>query len=457
MVRLPHRRMNRLFGVATSIILLGLIFGSIGLQSARVRGHIPYLNAPAPTPKPAGVVLRLDQLPAPDVANAAAPVVSTPEPTAQTVAAVVETPAATEAPTATIAPTILPVSSATVAATSTPAPTVAPTATAVPATPTTAPTPQPQAIPPAVFLEPMDHWYQTWNNCAGVTTAMTLSYFGIKADPLVLSPIFRPNANDKHVESYQVTEYLHTQGLKAETYEGGTVDRIKRLIAVGAPVIVAQWQNRTDHAGIGHYRVVRGYDDAKGAFLMNDSMEGPSVAIKYTEFDDLWSLYDYRYIPVWNDKLDPAVRRVLGDDMDPKVNLPRAIRYMQGRIEQQPGNAELWFGLGGGYFRMGDYQKAVDNYHKAVSLGLMKKTPWTIWYQFWPVTALVNVGLDDEALATAQENINSAKAFGEMHYERGRVFEKRGDMTTAKREYQMALVDDKNFKDAQKAVARLGG
>ncbi|HEY7909344.1 MAG TPA: hypothetical protein VIC60_10735, partial [Thermomicrobiales bacterium] len=64
-------RADRWLGVASSVLILGLITGVMGLQSARVRSHIPYLNAPAPTATPAGVVITLDQLPA---ANVAAPV-----------------------------------------------------------------------------------------------------------------------------------------------------------------------------------------------------------------------------------------------------------------------------------------------------------------------------------------------------------------------------------------------
>ena len=51
---------------------------------------------------------------------------------------------------------------------------------------------------------------------------------------------------------------------------------------------------------------------AKGIFIINDSMEGNAVPIPYAEFDDLWPVYSYVYIPVWNDKLDPAVRRIMG-------------------------------------------------------------------------------------------------------------------------------------------------
>jgi|GEM_PF-1062198 len=447
----PPRRANRWFGVATSFILLGLIVAAIGLQSARVRGHIPYLSRPAPTATPAGVVLSLGQQPAGPVSDAVAvPASPTPEPSA--------TSAPTPAPSATITPTtvaqVAAVSTSATVSTATSSPTI------TPATPTVAPTAKPEAIASATFLEPMSHWFQGWNQCAEESIAMSVSYFGIKLDPNAVTAYLRPNngvKGSKNVESNRIVEYLRGQGLHAEAYHGGTVDRVKRLVAVGVPVIAGQWQNRTDHAGIGHWRVVRGYDDAKGVFLINDSMEGAAVPISYAEFDDLWPVYNYVYIPVWNDRLAPNVQKVMGDDMNLTVNIAHDISYVQNRIEQQPTNAELPFALGGAYFQAGEFQKAVDAYHKARGMGLIQKYPWTLWYQSWPVTAMVNLGMNDEALQVSQENIRSAGVYAIMHYERGIVFEKQGDRATAKREYQMALVDDKNYKDAQIAMARLGG
>jgi len=453
----PSRRAERWFGVASSMLILGLITGALGLQSARVRSHIPYLNAPIPTATPAGVVIKLDQLPLPpaNVASSSATDISTDStPTVPDTAATV---AATIEPTATAAPTLVAQVAAT---TSTPVPSAVPTATTAPATPTIAATPKPEAIASATFLEPMSHWFQGWNQCAEESIAMSLSYFGIKLDPNAVTAYLRPNngaKGSKNVESDRIVAYLRGQGVQAEAYHGGTVDRVKRLVAAGVPVIVGQWQNRTDHAGIGHWRVVRGYDNTKGVFLINDSMEGAAVPISYAAFDDLWPVYNYVYIPVWNDKLAPGVQRVMGDDMNLKTNIAHDIAYVQNRIEQQPTNAELYLALGGGYFRAGDYQKAVDYYHKARTLGLIQKYPWTLWYQSWPVTAMVNLGMNDEALQVSQENIRSAGVYAIMHYQRGIIYEKRGDIATARREYQMALVDDKNYPDAQAALKRLGG
>ena len=456
-----RRHINRWLGIGTSFIILGLVVAVISLQSTRVRGHIPYLNRPAPTATPAGVVLSLGQQPAVPVADTAVIAASpTPEPPATATSA--PAPTAAPAATATIAPTT--VAQAVIVSTSTTIATAVATATpsptAVPATPTIAPTAKPEPIAPATFLEPMSHWFQGWNQCAEESIAMAVSYFGIKLDPNAVTAYLRPNngvKGSKNVESNRIVDYLRGQGLHADAYHGGTVDRVKRLVAVGVPVIVGQWQNRSDHAGVGHWRVVRGYDDAKGVFLINDSMEGAAVPISYAEFDDLWPVYNYVYIPVWNDRLAPNVQTVMGDDMNLTVNVAHDISYVQKRIEQQPTNAELSFALGGAYFQAGEFQKAVDAYHRARTMGLIQKYPWTLWYQSWPVTAMVNLGMNDEALQISQENIHSAGVYAIMHDERGILYEKQGDMATAKREYQMALVDDKNDKSAQTALARLGG
>lgn len=480
MIRSVRRSGPRWLGVGASMILLGMVAVVLAVQTPRVRGHIPYINAPPLTPTPAGLVLSLGQSSLDDTASTPAASASAPDAAATSVSAPTDVPATvapaatlvavadTPVPTATAAmQTVVPAVASPVAV----APTVAapPTAppnpkpTAIPATaaPPAAPAaPAPlAALPPAVFLEPMAHWYQGWNQCAEMASSMALSYFGIKEDPNQVTAQLRPNngpKGSKNVESYRIVEWINTQGVHAQAFEGGSVDRVKRLVASGVPVIVGEWQNRADHAGIGHWRVVRGYDDAKGIFILNDSMLDPAFQIKYAEFDDLWPLYDYVYIPVWNDRLAPSVQRVIGEEMDPKVNVAHAVSYLQSRAEQQPQNAELQFGLGGAYFKAGNYEKAAEQFHKAKNMGLLQKTPWALWYQSWPVVALGKVGMDDEALQLAQDNIKSAGVFALMHYDRAQIFEKRGDMAGAKREYQMALVDDKNLKEAQDALARMG-
>jgi len=519
MIHPPRRPAPRWIGMAASLIVLVLVAGTVGLSNSRVRNHIPgFQRGPVVTAVPAGLVISLSQLPADDATeepSAAATPVATIAPTSVAMAAAVPVsspllaiptgvPAASDATRipmpATVAVTApapatstsmtkpavvamisgtpapaasavsAPVMPTTAPATATPLPvapvpvaTIAPTALPPPpptAVPTARPTVAPTPVPSAVFLEPMKHWYQGWNQCAEMSASMALSYFGINLDPNNVTAELRPKSGptgSKNVEFPSIVEFLQGQGVHAQAFQGGTPDRVKRLVASGVPVIVGQWQNRGDHVGIGHWRVVRGYDDAKAVFLVNDSMIDPASPVPYAEFDDLWPVYDYVYIPVWNDRLAPRVQAIIGAEMDPKVNIARTIAYDQSRIEQQPTNAELQFALGGAYYLSGDKVKALDAYRRAKDMGLIAKYPWTLWYQSWPVAALVDTGAYDEALTLAQTNIDSAKTFAIMHYQRGRAFEAKGDMVSAKREYQLALADDKNYHDTQNALTRLGG
>jgi hypothetical protein len=57
----------------------------------------------------------------------------------------------------------------------------------------------------------------------------------------------------------------------------------------GYPVIVHQTFSLKDNTG--HNRVVIGYSDKRGAFIINDpSRLGPNHEIPYIEFEKLWSM-----------------------------------------------------------------------------------------------------------------------------------------------------------------------
>ncbi len=346
-------------------------------------------------------------------------------------------------------PTPSPIATATPHAT----PTSTPTAVLRPTpTPTPTPTPQPTPIPERVFLEPMTHEFQTWNNCAAVSTAMVLLYFGIQRTQAQLGPLLRPNPGDKHVEPHEIVRLLEQFGLRARVLEGGTVERVKTLVAAGFPVITPQWLDHKPDA-IGHYRVVRGYNDGRGVFFVNDSMIGAGVAMPYAEFEELWRAFDFRYIPVYRPEDESRVLAILGEDADPRWNVERARTRVQRLLDERPDDAYLWFSLGTTEYLLGNVDAALAAYERAAAIGL---PPKMLWYQFWPVSAYVDAGRYQEALTLAAAQIASAGVFGEMHYERGRAFEALGQTSAAIAAYRRALDDDANLAVARDALRRLG-
>jgi hypothetical protein len=379
----------------------------------------------------------------------------TPIPTAPaTNEAVSEPPTATAAAPATPAPTATAVALATVAPTPTPAPTAAATTSpSPPPTPATTPAPTAPPLPASAHLDPMSHAFQTWNNCSAVSASMVLSYYGIARSQAQLATVFRPNLDDKHVEPRQLVRFFPEYGLRADLYEGGSIETVKRLIAAGFPVVTPQWLDFKPDA-IGHYRVVRGYDDARGGFLVNDSMTGADVFVSYDDFERLWRAFNYRYLPIYRPENRPQIEQIIGADIDRLANLQRALALFIDLAMKHPDDAYYRFSIGTSFFELGNYPEAVAAYEKAASLGL---PPKMLWYQFWPVAAYNEVGNAARALELATVQIADAGTFGEMRFERGRAYEALGNRDEALAEYRQALIDDANLQNASDAITRLGG
>jgi len=389
-------------------------------------------------------------MPGSDGADSLNPIPSAPA----TADAAIDIPTSDSDPTATPVRAATPVAAATLAPSPTPSPTPAAAATISPS-PTMPATPTPVApqLPVSAHLDPMTHAYQTWNNCSAVSASMVLSYYGIVRSQAELARVFRPNLDDKHVEPRQLVRFFPEYGLRADLYEGGSIETIKRLVAAGVPVVTPQWLDFKPDA-IGHYRVVRGYDDARGGFLVNDSMSGADVFISYGDFERLWRAFNYRYLPVYRPEDRPRIEKIVGADSDRQANLQRTLTLFSELAAQHPDDAYYRFSIGTSFFELGNYTEAVAAYEMAASLGL---PPKMLWYQFWPVAAYNEVGKHQRAHELATAQIADAGTFGEMRVERGRAYEALGNLDAALAEYRQALVDDANLQVARDALARLGG
>ena len=85
--------------------------------------------------------------------------------------------------------------------------------------------------------------------------------------------------------------------------------QVKKLLALGIPVIVLQWFDRPGH--INHFRVVRGYDDQAGVMWVSDSMVGPVSYLSYRDFDALWNTQGRQMFPVYPAGYDAQVKTFL--------------------------------------------------------------------------------------------------------------------------------------------------
>lgn len=162
-----------------------------------------------------------------------------------------------------------------------------------PAVPAPVPTPVVLRPPPSMALLANDYQvYETWNNCGPASLSMALSYFGILRSQAALGQALRPYQNtngdndDKDVTMDELAHYARGFGLLAYHRPSGSIALLKRFIAAGMPVIAETVLTKDDD--IGHFRVVKGYDDVAAVVVQDDSMQGHNVRFSYADFDAMW-------------------------------------------------------------------------------------------------------------------------------------------------------------------------
>jgi tetratricopeptide (TPR) repeat protein len=348
-------------------------------------------------------------------------------------------------------------------------PTASPTATA-----TFEPTATPTALPPAPPASPTDgsipasgavsginHYWQTWNNCGPATLTMNLSYYGLPATQAAAAKVLKPNKDDKNVSPEQMAAYARAQGLNALLRVNGDSARLRRLVSAGVPVLVETW---LDHdGGMGHYRLVTGYDDAAGEWTVYDSYVSdgidpkatyPGIRIPYDQMERMWHVFNRTYLVVFDEARAQAVQDIVGADVDEAGMWQRALERAQADVQQAPGDAFAWFNLGSSLVAQGRFSDAAVAYDQARVIGL----PWRmLWYQFGPFRAYHEAGRFDELIALADATIATAGNIEETHYWKGKALQAKGDVEGARQQYRRAVELNSTYPEATAALAKLGG
>jgi len=348
--------------------------------------------------------------------------------------------------TFTPAPTSTPISTFTPAVTPTSTPTAAPTFT-----PTSSPTPTIALTPPGerTVLSPMRFEWQRLNNCGPASLAMVLSYYGLKRTQLDIAPVVKGRYADKHVGFEEMITYLTNVGLRARVRVNGNERILKALLSNGIPVIVYQLLLVPDGQSVGHYRVVKGYDE--DGFILNDSYLGPNLRFSFATFEERWRVFNRRYIPVYLAEREKVVEVILGRDWEDKAMYERALIQARQEVESV-GDAYAWFNLGDDHLALGQYEKAVKAYERALKEGLPS---WFLWYQFGPLEAYNALGEYKKVLSLSRKVIASAPDIEEVHYQRGLAYMGLGEVEKAEEEFKLALKYNPNYAKASEALAAL--
>lgn len=428
---------------ALALVVMAAIAGWAALQT---RADAAALGSAAPPALPAiGPRLR------PPDAEQLAVAQPTPEPTPPPAAAPTTT--ATPLPTAT--------------------PTLPPTFVAVAELPTVTPVPAdvlseaapPAALLPTVQLTGLRHAWQTWNNCGPATLAMNLSYYGSPLDQAAIGAALRPFADDKNVSPHELAAYAADQGYFAEVRAGGSTELARQFLNQGIPLLIETWLEEEPNNGMGHYRLLVGYDDAAQQWTAFDSyVQSPAVSpdpaayrgiyLPYAETDFLWNVFNHTYVLIYPPDRAPAVAAILGEAQAPGLMWQQAFNAAQRAVLQTPGDPFAHFNLGTSLVELGDYVGAAAAFDQARALGL----PWRMfWYQFGIFRAYAETGRYADMVSLADATLAVTDSLEELHYWRGRGLEGLGDLAGARVAYNRALSLNPNFTLATDALAALPG
>ncbi|MDX1994995.1 MAG: C39 family peptidase [bacterium] len=317
-------------------------------------------------------------------------------------------------------------------------------------------------LPPSYLLNGFTYHAQWWNNCGPATLTMALSYFGYSDDQGRAANWLKPNSEDKNVSPWQMVEYVNTQVSDIDVYStiryGGTLERLKALVANQFPVIIEAGYDpeRANQGWMGHYLLVIGYDDAQGVIITHDSYAGASLAYTYEHIEEHWQHFNYIYMPLYASAREADLMEVLGTDADPTQNLINAFEIAREEATADQSDPFAWFNMGSILVELELYPDAAIAFNTARNLGL----PWRMmWYQFGPYEAYYQTGDYQTILeiATAIRNDGGGQYVEETFYYAGLAREGLGETQRAIENYNATLAFNPNFTPARERLNALQG
>lgn len=304
------------------------------------------------------------------------------------------------------------------------------------AEPTASPSPTLVPPPSSYVLPAPAQEYQTWNNCGPATATMLLRMHGKSPTQAEMAQQLKPNPDDKNVNPEEIETVLSAQdGLTGLYRMNGTLDILKQLLAHDIPVVVEVWFEREPNDGMGHYRLIRGYDDTSEQFLAMDSYQGPNRSIPYRTFEDDWQVYAYTYIIAYAPDKEEDVARIIGGERQDETMYANTAARARQEIERDDRDAYAWFNLGTALSKQNKHEEAALAFDTARSIGL----PWRmLWYQFAIFESYLAMERYEDVLELTQTNLNQSNDLEESYLYRARALEALGRQEEAEQAYQRA-------------------
>jgi tetratricopeptide (TPR) repeat protein len=309
------------------------------------------------------------------------------------------------------------------------------------------PTPTPISLPLSKTLVNDYHIFQSFNNCGPAALSMALSYYGINKSQEELGQQLRPyqvpggNNDDKSVTLEEVAGKSKEFGLIPYLRPNGNAEIIKKFIASDIPVITRTWLKENDD--IGHYRIIKGYDDATQEFIQDDSLQGKNLRYSYANFAKIWDKFNYEYLALVPEEKKGIAEEILGQNLDEKFAWRKAIELSQQKLSTNSGDVTAGFNLSVAYYKLGEYEKSVEAFEKVED----KLSFRTLWYQIEPILSYYELGNYDRVFEITDRVLNNHnRAFSELYFLRGQIYLKQGGKEKARSEFEKAVLYNRNFQ-----------
>ncbi len=292
------------------------------------------------------------------------------------------------------------------------------------------------------------HVFQTFNNCGPAALSMALSYYGINESQQKLGQELRPYQNpvgdndDKSVTLEELAEKSKEYGLIPFHRPNGNTQMIKQFINYDIPIITRTWLYENED--IGHYRVIKGFDDTTSEIIQDDSLQGKNLRYSYQEFNAIWKKFNYEFLVLVPENKVNIAKQILGQNSDEIASWNLAAENASNELEINPNDIYSRFNLSIALSKVGKHQKAVEEFEKVEN-----KLPFrTLWYQIEPIESYYELGNYDKVFAITDNILNNHnRAFSELYLIRGNIYLNEGNQELAEEEFEKAVLYNNTFRD----------
>ena len=307
-----------------------------------------------------------------------------------------------------------------------------------------------KSIPKSKVLGNNYYVKQTFNNCGPASLSMVLSYYGIEKSQHELGQILRPYQNpngdndDKSVTLTELANHAKTYGLYTYHRPNGDIELLKKFITYDIPVVTRTWLHVNED--IGHYRVVKGYDDNSQLIIQDDSYEGSDLSFSYSDFNIMWSKFDYEYMVLIPTDKKLIAEEIIGANLDDSYAWGQAVKRNNEILHQNPNDIYSRFNLSVAYYYQKEYDKSIKEFEMVES-----QLPFrTLWYQIEPILSYYELKNYKRVFSITDKILgNYNRAFSELYVIRGKIYQNQRDLENAKSEFEKAVFYNNNLKEAQ--------